>query len=297
MILGLLFSIEVTSTYYPVRNYVISAWAATFSGFTYRTLWNWFFATHRLEGGIAETYFLTELGYEKAWTLVGISVLMACVGTILGTTYITITLVIIHYRRKWAEKNHFFRSPYYYSILVVIITSIALFPGLTGSYMALPLRFALQDIFSVNMEKAPHGEDWTENIYVALALYGTSRLFLNSISVSLPIPCGLFFPCLVAGTAFGRLVGEALTNIENVSLFQEETFPAMAAVLGGAAVITVITQTFSAAIIMAELTGRFTLFIPLTVKFFLSFCTIILFAYFLLIFRLLLLFHLLFREK
>lgn len=39
---GILFSIEVTSTYYPIRNYWNSFIAAFVSGLSYRIMWNSF---------------------------------------------------------------------------------------------------------------------------------------------------------------------------------------------------------------------------------------------------------------
>ena len=264
--LGLLFSIEVTATYYAVRNYFLSAWAAACSGLTFRILWNIFFGEASIFGAITETNLHSQFSNYDALLLIILSILMAIIGSIIGISFIFVTITIIHIRRKFAIKSPSVNS-YVYSIVVIVITSILLFPELTGYYMTLPLRFALQDLLSGSLENSYYGEDWNScTVYVSLLLYGFSRYYLCAMSISMPIPCGLFFPCLVSGVAIGRFIGECLKNISYFSLFQDENFPAIVALLGGAATIAVITQTFSSAVIMAELSGQLLLFIPLTVS-------------------------------
>lgn len=72
---------------------------------------------------------------------------------------------------------------------------------------------------------------------------------MTAISVSSPIPCGVFTPVFTMGAAFGRLVGwgvDVVWGSEHASVY---------AIVAAAAMTGSVTQTVSVAVIVFELTG------------------------------------------
>lgn len=260
--LGLLFSIEVTSTYYPVRNYFFSAWAAMFSGFTFRFLWN---IQHRapLFSAIAETDFTKESEGLVGMSDVLGSLVLGVTGGLIGIVFIFIHLSIIRIRRVGGTKTWLFRSPYPYTIVIASLTALLLFPELIGSYMALTPVAALKQFATIGSMPAP----WLViSLWVSIPLFLLSRFWLCAFSISLPIPCGLFVPTLTIGAAVGRLLGEVMEDILGSDLEPSGELAGIMAVVGAASVGAGVTQTFSVAVIIFELTGQIILLVPVTVS-------------------------------
>ena len=82
-----------------------------------------------------------------------------------------------------------------------------------------------------------------------LAIFATLKLIMTALSVSCPIPSGVFTPVFATGAAVGRLVGYMIyvtTGVEHMGVY---------AVVGAAAMTSLVTHTLSVAIIVFELTG------------------------------------------
>jgi hypothetical protein len=75
-------------------------------------------------------------------------------------------------------------------------------------------------------------------------------MVLTSVSVLLPIPCGLFTPVFLIGGALGRLVGEL------VALFSPNVVRGGYAVVGAAAFSGSVTRSLATSMILFELTGQ-----------------------------------------
>mmetsp|Transcript_1065 Transcript_1065/g.939 ORF Transcript_1065/g.939 Transcript_1065/m.939 type:complete len:86 (+) Transcript_1065:1061-1318(+) len=64
---------------------------------------------------------------------------------------------------------------------------------------------------SLESEKKAH---WNQpNIMLNLALFTVLKFILTTLSISLPIPAGVFTPTFVMGAVFGRLYGYTLKCI------------------------------------------------------------------------------------
>jgi chloride channel 2 len=82
-----------------------------------------------------------------------------------------------------------------------------------------------------------------------LIVYSVLKFLLTAISISCPIPCGVFTPVFTCGAIFGRFFGHMIDiffGTEHVGVF---------AVVGAAALTSSVTHTISVAIIVFELTG------------------------------------------
>jgi H+/Cl- antiporter ClcA len=89
--------------------------------------------------------------------------------------------------------------------------------------------------------------------------------------ISLQLPVGLFFPCLVIGAVSGRLFGQVVGlnfpgGIQQCTAFGCSPVPIQPwvyTVVGAASYTGAFTQTISAAVVMLELTTGFELLVPM----------------------------------
>lgn len=89
---------------------------------------------------------------------------------------------------------------------------------------------------------------------VGLALYATIETLLLLLSIVIPVPSGCFMPIFVLGAVTGRLYGALLRRSLG---YDESALPdAVMAVVGSAALTAGTTATLSTALITIELTGQ-----------------------------------------
>lgn len=88
----------------------------------------------------------------------------------------------------------------------------------------------------------------------------------TSISLGLPIPCGLFTPVFIMGAAFGRFVGEVARYIVTDVWQGPAIIAGGYAVVGAAGLSAGVTRTLSTAVIVFELTGQLQYFMPVLVR-------------------------------
>lgn len=81
------------------------------------------------------------------------------------------------------------------------------------------------------------------------------------ISVSSPIPAGIFTPVFTLGAVFGRLYGYCLNCIFGTMFAGEGVF----AIIGAAAMTSSVTRTISVAMIVFELTGSLSHSVPVLI--------------------------------
>ena len=101
--------------------------------------------------------------------------------------------------------------------------------------------------FDTLKEENPYWFD--PGIIYTLSLVFAVKFIVTIISVSCPIPVGIFMPSVTLGCLIGRLYGEILskyTIVKQVGGF---------ALVGAACFTACITRTTSVAIIMFELSG------------------------------------------
>ncbi|XP_055447156.1 chloride channel protein 1 isoform X2 [Bubalus kerabau] len=227
---GVLFSIEVTSTYFAVRNYWRGFFAATFSAFVFRVLAVWnkdavtITALFRTNFRMDFPFDLQEL---PAFAVIGI-----CCG-FLGAVFVYLHRQVMLGVRKHKVLSQFLAKHrlLYPGIVTFVIASFTFPPGI-GQFMA--------------------GEFW-----------------MSIVATTMPIPCGGFMPVFVLGAAFGRLVGEIMAMLfPDGILFDDiiyKILPGGYAVIGAAALTGAVSHTVSTAVICFELTGQIAHILPMMV--------------------------------
>ena len=93
-----------------------------------------------------------------------------------------------------------------------------------------------------------------------LLLYTPLKLVFTAMSISLPVPAGLFTPVFVTGGAVGRLFGEL---VHHFSATVTTLVPWEFALIGATAMVSGVTRTISTAVIVLEMTGHHELALPM----------------------------------
>eukprot|EP00966_Prymnesium_polylepis_P054605 1262315-Prymnesium_polylepis.1 len=83
------------------------------------------------------------------------------------------------------------------------------------------------------------------------------------MGITLPLPCGVFAPCLAIGAGVGRIVGDAMGGL--LPHMGDSIMPGGYAVLGAASMAAGVTRTISSAILIFELTGGLQHVLPILV--------------------------------
>uniref|UniRef100_A0A452IHX3 Uncharacterized protein n=1 Tax=Gopherus agassizii TaxID=38772 RepID=A0A452IHX3_9SAUR len=280
---GVLFSIEVTSTYFAVRNYWRGFFAATFSAFIFRVLAVWnkdavtITALFRTNFRMDFPFDLQEL---PAFAVIGI-----CCG-FLGAFFVYLNRQVDC--RKITNCNivfNFFLSCFsrlvYPGVITFLIATVTFPPGF-GQFMAGELmpREAISSLFD-NYTWAKHMGDpqmlgksaiWIHpkvSVFVIILLFFVMKFWMSVVATTMPIPCGGFMPVFVLGAAFGRLIGEIMASLfPDGILFDGMVYkilPGGYAVIGAAALTGAVSHTVSTAVICFELTGQISHILPMMV--------------------------------
>jgi len=164
-------------------------------------------------------------------------------------------------------------TPFGEVLLVAMVTGIVNFPLL---FLRLDHASAVHSLFTNNdisdwysqmfpNEGATDSTDATHlphirgAIVLSTLIYTVVKLCLTTVSITLPIPYGIYIPLFAIGAAFGRAVGEVFALI-----FPEQNmFPNGFAAIGAAALCGGATRTISSAVIILELTNDMNYFVPI----------------------------------
>ncbi|NXI00654.1 CLCN1 protein, partial [Pachycephala philippinensis] len=275
-----LFSIEVTSTYFAVRNYWRGFFAATFSAFVFRVLAVWnkdavtITALFRTNFRMDFPFDLQEL---PAFAIIGI-----CSG-FLGAFFVYLNRqVVLGIRRHKALSQFLTKYRLIYPAVITFCIASLTFPHGFGQFMAGELmpREAISTLFD-NYTWIKHKGDteilgksaaWIHpkvSVFVTILLFFLVKFCMAVIATTMPIPCGGFMPVFVLGAAFGRLIGEIMASLfPNGILFDDilyQILPGGYAVIGAAALTGAVSHTVSTAVICFELTGQISHILPMMV--------------------------------
>uniref|UniRef100_A0A8C5CPE2 Chloride voltage-gated channel 1 n=1 Tax=Gadus morhua TaxID=8049 RepID=A0A8C5CPE2_GADMO len=244
---GVLFSIEVTSTYFAVRNYWRGYFAATFSAFIFRVLSVW-----NKDAVTITALFKTNFRMDFPFDLQELPA-FAIIGRLI------------------------------YPGAVTLIIATFTFPPGFGQFMAGELmpRECINSLFDnftwtkINPAALPAGlgrsSAWLHpnvSVFLILLLFFVMKFWMSAVSTTMPIPSGAFMPVFILGAAFGRLVGEIMATLfPNGILFDGIVYRILP---GGYAVIAAamtgaVTHTVSTAVICFELTGQISHILPMMV--------------------------------
>uniref|UniRef100_A0A8B9JDS7 Chloride voltage-gated channel 1 n=1 Tax=Astyanax mexicanus TaxID=7994 RepID=A0A8B9JDS7_ASTMX len=250
---GVLFSIEVTSTYFAVRNYWRGYFAATFSAFIFRVL-SVFNKDAVTITALFRTKFRMDFPFDlqelPAFAIIGIS----C--GFLGAFFVYLNRQVVLFMRKPNALTRFLtRHRLIFPAVVTFVVTTLTFPPGFGQFMAGEVR------------KRPY-----DNCYFSASdvLCGVFFIFwMSAVSTTMPIPSGAFMPVFVLGASFGRLVGEIMAALFPHGILFDgilyQIIPGGYAVIGAAALTGAVTHTVSTAVICFELTGQISHILPMMV--------------------------------
>ncbi|KAH8358432.1 hypothetical protein KR093_000226 [Drosophila rubida] len=277
---GVLFSIEVTTTYFAVRNYWRGFFAAVCGATVFRLLAVWFQNADTVRA-LFLTNFTTEFPFDPQELFV-----FALIGLICGlggATYVWVHRRYVLFMRsnkrmnKFLQKNRFL----YPGFLALLVSSIS-FPLGTGQFLAgeLSTHEQVTQLFSnftwsrddLTVEQAAVVTHWMTNytsVFGNLVCYTIFTFFFSIIASTIPVPSGMFIPVFKIGAAFGRLVGELMASwFPHGVRYGGRLSPIMPggyAVVGAAAFSGSVTHTVSVAVIIFEMTGQITHVVPVMI--------------------------------
>ena len=103
------------------------------------------------------------------------------------------------------------------------------------------------------------------SLILSLFAFVLIRYWALLVGIALPLPCGVFAPCLAIGAGVGRMVGETMRHIDPMFMEQGNVDAGGYAVLGAASMAAGVTRTISSAILVFELTGGLEHVLPILV--------------------------------
>ncbi|KAL0478934.1 hypothetical protein AKO1_007817, partial [Acrasis kona] len=230
---GVLFSIEVTATYYPVGNLWRSIFTTLFGSLLFYLLNN------------PITTKFPPLPYDPYEYL--LFILLGVICGALGALFNRVVnqIVLVRSRPKLRE------SRYLIVALVAMVTSCLAFP------MDPLLKQSNGEVTNILFDTSPLP---TRRPLLSLFIFVVARFILTAITVVLPISCGLFTPVYAVGAGVGRFMGEF------VHLFVDTAVrPGGYAVVGAASLASGCTRTLSTAVILFELTGQLNYMVPVMI--------------------------------
>ncbi|XP_067379242.1 chloride channel protein 1-like isoform X1 [Channa argus] len=279
---GVLFSIEVTSTYFAVRNYWRGYFAATFSAFIFRVL-SVFNKDAVTITALFRTNFRMDFPFDlqelPAFAIIGIS----C--GFLGAFFVYLNRQVVLFMRRPNAMTRFLtkRRLVFPAVVTLIIATLTFPPGF-GQFMAGELmpRECINSLFDnftwtkISGSPLPVGlgrsAAWLHpdvSVFVILLLFFIMKFWMSAVATTMPVPSGAFMPVFILGAAFGRLVGEVMATLFPHGIVFDgilyRIIPGGYAVIGAAALTGAVTHTVSTAVICFELTGQISHILPMMV--------------------------------
>uniref|UniRef100_A0A669CGT3 Chloride channel protein 2 n=1 Tax=Oreochromis niloticus TaxID=8128 RepID=A0A669CGT3_ORENI len=279
---GVLFSIEVTSTFFAVRNYWRGFFAATFSAFIFRVLAVWNQEEETITA-LFKTRFRLDFPFDlqelPAFAILGIACGFG------GALFVYLNRLIVECMRKQKTINKFLlRKRLVYPALVTLLISTLTFPPGFGQFMAgqLTQHESLVALFdnrtwcrqgvAEEFDYISHHHAWKHpqvNVFITLILFTVMKFWMSAVATTMPVPCGAFMPVFLIGAAFGRLVGEIMAAMFPDGIHAAggvyPIVPGGYAVVGAAALSGAVTHTVSTAVIVFELTGQISHILPVMI--------------------------------
>ncbi|KAJ8917396.1 hypothetical protein NQ315_002420 [Exocentrus adspersus] len=278
---GVLFSVEITTAYYAVRNYWRGFFAAVWGATTYRLLLVWIDGASTITV-VFPTHFFVDFPYDP-FELISFAILGLICG-LGGSFYIWCKICY----NRWANNTKFikkikqFNRFIYPGVIVLIISTVTWPPGI-GQFMAAQIAPGVQvkDLFSNftwtkenltvdQMDVVSHWSTKWSGIYTSLVVFFWYQFIFSILATSMPIPCGSFIPVFRAGAALGRIGGELMhlwfpRGVRYKGIVTQ-IMPGAYATIGAAAYTGAVTQTMSVCVILFEMTSQITHVIPLLIS-------------------------------
>ncbi|NXI36701.1 CLCKB protein, partial [Galbula dea] len=286
---GVLFSVEVMSTHFAVRDYWRGYFAATCGAFMFRLL-----AVFNSEQGKARwetiiAVFKSDLKTDFPFDLLEtfFFVIVGAVCGLVGCAYLFCQRWLLAFvkNNRFTAKLLATDKPVYSVLVVLLLASITFPPGL-GQLMAsrLTMKEYLTSLFDSRTWGAlvpntssvanPSGVDlWQDWYHPSATIFGTLAFFLVMkfwmliLATTLPLPAGYFMPIFIYGAAIGRFLGETVALLFPQGFSAGGTLhpviPCGYALAGAAAFSGSVTYSLSTALLVCEATGHLTHLLPI----------------------------------
>ncbi|KRZ66673.1 Chloride channel protein 2 [Trichinella papuae] len=242
---GVLFSIEVTSVHFALRNYWRGFFSAVFSAIVFQLLG---ILTSNYDS--VKTFSPTEFSLKSPYALQEL-LAYAILGILCGLFG---SLFVIWHKQVCVFITR--KNQYIYPLTVATLVSAITFPEAGGSVTKslITSKNILDELFSnFTWSEAPENSyqlniisQWSHenfSIYYALLFFILYTFIMSGICITLPVACGMFTPVLLIGAALGRLFGELLViYLPNVSSLK--IVPGSYALLGVALSIVIATYMY-----------------------------------------------------
>ncbi|KAL6425484.1 hypothetical protein ACFW04_009572 [Cataglyphis niger] len=277
---GVLFSIEVTTVYFAVRNYWRGFFAAVCGATMFRLLAIWFQREETITAMFA-TSFTMDFPFDPqelfVFALIGVG------SGLLGAFYVWLHRQYVIFMRKNKSMNSFLqKNRFLYPGIVSLLVSSVSFPLGLGQFMAgdqnthdqvygLFTNFTwTQENLSVEeMNIVKHWSTPYTDVFSGLLSFVLVTFIFSIISSTVPVPSGIFIPVFKIGAALGRAVGEAMalwfpTGVRYGGIITP-IIPGGYATVGAAAFSGAVTHTISVSVIIFEMTGQITHIVPIMI--------------------------------
>ncbi|XP_058986544.1 chloride channel protein 2-like isoform X7 [Musca domestica] len=277
---GVLFSIEVTTTYFAVRNYWRGFFAAVCGATVFRLLAVWFQNADTVRA-VFLTNFTTEFPFDPQELFV--FALMGVVCGLGGAAYVWVHRRYVLFMRSNKKMNKFLqKNRFLYPGFLALLVSTISFPLGTGQFIAgeLGTHEQVTQLFSnftwsrddLTVEQAAIVTHWVTpytNVFINLTCYVIFTFVFSIIASTIPVPSGIFIPVFKIGAGLGRLIGESMhlwfPNGVRYGGRLSPINPGGYAVVGAAAFSGAVTHTVSVAVIVFEMTGQITHVVPVMI--------------------------------
>uniref|UniRef100_A0A915PI94 Chloride channel protein n=1 Tax=Setaria digitata TaxID=48799 RepID=A0A915PI94_9BILA len=240
---GVLFSIEVTTAYFAVRDYWRGFFAAACGAATFSLLRLWIDPFEVTLAALFQTKFRHRSYYPEELLI------FACIGWIVYPLTISMLYSTITYPHGLGQ---------YLSRQTVFARSLRDFFA-NCTWHVNPLHVEACNEFSIVRWKI------YDSVFVELAVF---IYFLVIIANTLPVPAGIFMPAFVIGAAMGRFIGELMAFAYPNGFRNDQKLlilPGIYSVVGAVSFCGAVTHTVSVSVIAFELTGQLLHILPVMV--------------------------------
>ncbi|NXU49597.1 CLCKB protein, partial [Turnix velox] len=240
---GVLFSIEVMSSHFAVRDYWRGFFAATCGAFMFRLLAT---SIYPPQPETIAAVFKSDLRIDFPFDLLE-TFFFAILGAVCGLVacaylFCQRWLLAAVKENRLTAKLLATDKPIYTVLVVLLLASITFPPGL-GQLMAsrLTMKEYLTSLFDnrtwgtlvpnvssgTDLPGVDSGGLWQEWCHPSATIFGTLTFFLVMkfwmliLATTLPLPAGYFMPIFVYGAAIGRLLGETVALLFPRGLWSE----------------------------------------------------------------------------
>ncbi|KAM4609917.1 chloride channel K [Polymixia lowei] len=267
---GVLFSVEVMSSHFALRDYCPCFFSAACGALAFQLLSVWSGQRETLQA-LFKTSFSDALPFYPLEILV-----FALLGLLCGAVS-CVYLFCHRWILRFTKTNQVLIKALttekgLYSAMVAFLLATLTFPHSAGQYMASKstMKQLLASLLddgqwgsgSYNASLVAEPRSWSEwgssgsPVCLSLAFFLLMKLWMLVLACTLPLPAGYFMPVFIYGAAIGRLVGEGLAYVWSDQEWAVN--PGGYALAGAAAFSGAVTHTLSPALLALELTGQFT---------------------------------------